>query len=494
MTIGAIVQFDPVIFPTTDGAEAVDVYSGSDGEAGPHTFAFLAAHTDGVYVLDVSDPSSIVVLSVYNPGTCFAEGVEVVFDAEDVTYVDEQHALYVSAAACGMHFVHADPNEPLAADFLQLIGIHDTPVWAQGSAYVMLDGKFVTFVADHNSLEILDTTNLAAPFLLSSVGVAEDPFENDELIVVEVASAVVDGEIFAGIATDDGMRAVQITSTEDPAITPMHPVISGGFVTLPEFGDLQISQDIAGIADPETGEVVGIALPRWAAGIQFLGIDFDPEGNLSLVHHEPASNDTAYFSAIAYGRDVFATEGTKGLRRFRIDLENLIMPVSLDPTATRVGDGVGTDWAWDIKVNECVSYTTFLDTDDDSGGLQLNSLADCLPTFLLLEAFAEEQADDDGDGVFNSEDNCTVVANSGQLDSDADGYGNACDADFNNDGVVGIPDFALLSAQFGSTTGGSADFNGDTIVGIPDFAALSGMFGSPPGPSGLSCAGTVPCP
>ncbi|MCH8132724.1 MAG: hypothetical protein IIA30_09260, partial [Myxococcales bacterium] len=74
------------------------------------------------------------------------------------------------------------------------------------------------------------------------------------------------------------------------------------------------------------------------------------------------------------------------------------------------------------------------------------------------------------------------------------GYGNACDADFNNDGVVGIPDFALLSAQFGSTTGGSADFNGDTIVGIPDFAALSGMFGSPPGPSGLSCAGTVPCP
>ena len=145
-------------------------------------------------------------------------------------------------------------------------------------------------------------------------------------------------------------------------------------------------------------------------------------------------------------------------------------------------------------MNECVSYTTYLDTDDDTGGLQLNSLADCLPTFLLLEAVAAEEADDDGDGFFNSEDNCTAVANPDQFDSDADGYGNACDADFNNDGVVGIPDFALLSAQFGSTTGGSADFDGDTIVGVPDFGALSGMLGSPPGPSGLSCAGTVPCP
>ncbi|MCH8132566.1 MAG: thrombospondin type 3 repeat-containing protein [Myxococcales bacterium] len=138
----------------------------------------------------------------------------------------------------------------------------------------------------------------------------------------------------------------------------------------------------------------------------------------------------------------------------------------------------------------------FFDPDDDRGGLQLNSLADCLPTFLLLEAFAEEQADDDGDGVFNSEDNCTVVANSGQLDSDADGYGNACDADFNNDGVVGIPDFALLSAQFGSTTGGSADFTGDGIVGAPDFIVLSSEFGNFLGPSGLPPASRdlVECP
>jgi hypothetical protein len=34
---------------------------------------------------------------------------------------------------------------------------------------------------------------------------------------------------------------------------------------------------------------------------------------------------------------------------------------------------------------------------------------------------------DDGDQVGNACDNCTVEANASQLDSDGDGYGNACD-------------------------------------------------------------------
>jgi hypothetical protein len=38
------------------------------------------------------------------------------------------------------------------------------------------------------------------------------------------------------------------------------------------------------------------------------------------------------------------------------------------------------------------------------------------------------------------------------------------------------------------------DFNGDGVVGIPDFNFYRTEFGGVPGPSGYSCAGTVPCP
>lgn len=48
--------------------------------------------------------------------------------------------------------------------------------------------------------------------------------------------------------------------------------------------------------------------------------------------------------------------------------------------------------------------------------------------------------DDDGDGIINIEDNCPVVANHDQNDSDNDSMGNACDADDDNDGVLDSSD------------------------------------------------------
>ena len=102
--------------------------------------------------------------------------------------------------------------------------------------------------------------------------------------------------------------------------------------------------------------------------------------------------------------------------------------------------------------------------------------------------------DDDADDVLDTLDNCLGLPNPDQLDTNADGYGNLCDADVNNDGVVGIPDFTAFAPQFGLKVDDpdfdpDFDFNGDNAVGIPDFVLFAPQFGGTPGPSGLYCAG-----
>ncbi len=92
-------------------------------------------------------------------------------------------------------------------------------------------------------------------------------------------------------------------------------------------------------------------------------------------------------------------------------------------------------------------------------------------------------ADSDGDGVPDSMDNCTLVANPDQRDTDGDGYGNMCDGDLNNSGgSVNIADLALFKAAY-NTSDSNADFNGDGIVNIADLAIFKTLYGKPPGPS-----------
>jgi hypothetical protein len=98
----------------------------------------------------------------------------------------------------------------------------------------------------------------------------------------------------------------------------------------------------------------------------------------------------------------------------------------------------------------------------------------------------EGQQDTDRDGVLDNLDNCVSTPNGDQRDTDGDGFGNACDPDLNNDGVVGIPDFNQFRQAFGSRIGDvnynlHADFDGDGAVGISDFNLLRGFFGKPPG-------------
>jgi hypothetical protein len=106
--------------------------------------------------------------------------------------------------------------------------------------------------------------------------------------------------------------------------------------------------------------------------------------------------------------------------------------------------------------------------------------------------------DTDGDGVPDEWDNCLIDPNPTQTDCDWDGYGHACDCDFDNNGGCGASDFGLLAAAFLSSDGDAnfdacidCDDNGG--IGASDFACLATGFLGAPGPSGLPCAGTIPC-
>jgi hypothetical protein len=99
-----------------------------------------------------------------------------------------------------------------------------------------------------------------------------------------------------------------------------------------------------------------------------------------------------------------------------------------------------------------------------------------------------EFLDADGDGVEDFEDNCTLLANAIQCDSDQDGYGNRCDADFNNNGFVNYADLGLLRVGFfGDSTApdyNELDLDCDGMINSADLALFKTLFGQPPGPGG----------
>ncbi|MEM6639977.1 MAG: serine hydrolase [Pseudomonadota bacterium] len=91
--------------------------------------------------------------------------------------------------------------------------------------------------------------------------------------------------------------------------------------------------------------------------------------------------------------------------------------------------------------------------------------------------------DGDGDGVDDVADNCIEHANADQRDSNVDGFGNRCDADFNGDDLVNFIDLGYLRSVFFSDDP-DADLNGDGVVNVVDLGIFRSLFFRPPGPAG----------
>lgn len=109
---------------------------------------------------------------------------------------------------------------------------------------------------------------------------------------------------------------------------------------------------------------------------------------------------------------------------------------------------------------------------------------------LAWRAVSSPTADTDGDGVPDVTDNCILIANPGQCDSDGDGFGNHCDADLNNNLYTNAQDYLDLREQMGGPSVAPVynigDLNCNGWVNGQDYILFRQLIGPPPGPSGMA--------
>lgn len=108
---------------------------------------------------------------------------------------------------------------------------------------------------------------------------------------------------------------------------------------------------------------------------------------------------------------------------------------------------------------------------------------------LALPAVSIAQ-DTDNDGVDDTHDNCTEIANLNQRDTDNDGFGNICDADLDNNGLVSFNDLNLFRSAF-DTDNADADLDGSGRVSFNDLNIFRSLFDKPPGPKGSASGGNI---
>jgi subtilisin family serine protease len=100
-----------------------------------------------------------------------------------------------------------------------------------------------------------------------------------------------------------------------------------------------------------------------------------------------------------------------------------------------------------------------------------------------LAAVLRANEDADGDDVADVLDNCTLVANPSQCDTNGDGFGNHCDADLDDNGIVNQIDLGMLRNELGAQGENDADLDCNGVVNQIDLGRLRDALGDPPGPS-----------
>ena len=194
-----------------------------------------------------------------------------------------------------------------------------------------------------------------------------------------------------------------------------------------------------------------------------------------LTHVETGTSATLFDRPIA---------GTGGCSGHDVD-------AVLDDEATRAvdqecGAGVPAIDGMFTPTNLLASF----DGEDLSGTWILNASDNAAENVGIVGTWCLQPAvdaapDSDGDGLADDEDNCTILANTDQHDTDDDGIGNFCDGDFDQSCVVNFGDVGIMKQDFFAMGDLVTDMNADGATNFTDLGLLKAGFFAPPGPSGV---------
>jgi hypothetical protein len=164
-------------------------------------------------------------------------------------------------------------------------------------------------------------------------------------------------------------------------------------------------------------------------------------------------------------------------------------PTGAVVVAFRSSDPLGDSWGAQAT-GACVLVDEANEIETTVEDLSSEQSAECLQILLESQMWLVNCGglDSDSDGIPDGTDNCTEVENPEQLDTDSDGYGNACDCDFDQNSFCNIADFGIFREDFIATVdrGVGTDMDSNGAVSIADFSLFrEGFVAGVPGPSGL---------
>ncbi|NJB37891.1 thrombospondin type 3 repeat-containing protein [Croceivirga sp. JEA036] len=103
-----------------------------------------------------------------------------------------------------------------------------------------------------------------------------------------------------------------------------------------------------------------------------------------------------------------------------------------------------TEYAYDFELNAAAGETDLTNEDNIIFRIVFQSDPSVNQEGVVIDDFIvtgfQDDDDDDNDRVLDINDNCPLIANANQLDTDNDGFGDVCDDDDDNDGILDVND------------------------------------------------------